>query len=149
MPRTGLRSLGGADTGVAAILERPTVNARPLFGPNEDRLAAVAGTHLDHVASRSRTFLAITAYVHDRNAEDLAAERRTQEGVAAAWVEPTVNPRGRGAAEGVGTGPSSADDTGLHLEAGFLEAAPVGVDARYAWSLDGGGGASCGSSTSN
>ena len=144
MPRSGVRSLAGADThGLAAILDRHTVTAGPVFGPNEDRLAAVAGTHLDDVEIEIPD---LSGYYRVRSTtdalSDLAAELRNQEGVAAAWVEPIgVPPLAGEWLKELRPDPPPRVTPNLTSKQGYLEAAPLGVDARYAWTLDGGGGA--------
>lgn len=145
LPKTGIQSKGGADTrDLAAVLERSTLHARPMFGSNQDRLAAVAGTQLDNVGIDIPD---LSGFYRVRSASeplaDLAAELRSQEGVTAAWVEPIGEPpvffKGR-VKPNLDPLPVLTPD--FSSQQGYLEAAPGGVDARYAWTLAGGGGAS-------
>ena len=142
----GLRSAAGADTGsLGDVLDRHHAQLRPLFGPSEDRVrAAVAELPTTEGLPDLGTFYSVTADddVLDRLAEDL----RGEDLVEAAYVKPAgTTPQMVEAVEVLNTmtndpadaPPVTPDFTGRQ---GYLDAAPGGIDARYAWTVPGGRG---------
>ena len=85
-------------------------------------------------------FYRVEAPVEQLN--DLAAELLDQEAVTAAYVEPHSEPPVvRHLLGEIKTAVPPVVSPDFSGQQGYLEAAPSGVDARYAWTLDGGTGA--------
>ena len=137
----GVESGGGADTrALNRVAARATVTLRPLFGPEERiRLEArnLAPAAIGPVPDLS-VYYHVDAPVGDL--ADLAEELAGSEGVQAAYVKPASEPPVLNdmAPAGEDAPPTTPDFIGKQL---YLEAAPGGVDARYAWTWPGGGGA--------
>ncbi|HEU4997808.1 MAG TPA: S8 family serine peptidase [Lapillicoccus sp.] len=137
----GVQSGGGADTrALNRVATRASVTLRPLFGPEERvRLEArrLAPAAIGPVPD-------LSVYYHvDAPAEDLAdlaEELAGTEGVQGAYVKPAGEPPELNdmAPAAEDAPPTTPDFVGNQL---YLEAAPGGVDARYAWTWPGGGGA--------
>ncbi|UTY57403.1 S8 family serine peptidase [Massilia sp. erpn] len=147
--RDGVESASGADVApLARLLEAEQIVLEPLFG-NEDRLRrekqaapAVDGAELPDLS----VFYRVEA-APDRMAE-LARQLAQQPMVSAAYVKPPAELAH--AARDVewealnsmtpdiqDAPPVTADFTSRQ---GYLDAAPGGIDARYAWTQGGGGG---------
>ena len=137
----GVESGGGADTrALNRVAARAAVTLRPLFGPEERiRLEArnLAPAAIGPVPDLS-VYYHVDAPVGDL--ADLAEELAGSEGVQAAYVKPASEPPVLNdmAPAGEDAPPTTPDFIGNQL---YLEAAPGGVDARYAWTWPGGGGA--------
>ncbi|MEP6648476.1 MAG: S8 family serine peptidase, partial [Lapillicoccus sp.] len=137
----GVESGGGADTrALNRVASRAAVTLRPLFGPEERvRLEArrLAPSAIGPVPD-----LSVYYYVEAPAADlvDLAEELAASEGVQAAYVKPAGEPPVLNDMEPAAQDapPTTPDYIGNQL---YLEAAPGGVDARYAWTWPGGGGA--------
>ena len=137
----GVESGGGADTrALNRVASRAAVRLRPLFGPEERvRLEArrLAPSAIGPVPD-----LSVYYHVEAPTADlaDLAEELAGSEGVQAAYVKPASEPPELNdmtpAPEDAP--PSTPDFIANQL---YLEPAPGGVDARYAWTWPGGGGA--------
>ncbi len=137
----GVESAGGADTrALNRVASRATVTLRPLFGPEERvRLAArqLAPSAIGPVPD-------LSVYYHvDAPAADLAGlaeELAGSDGVQGAYVKPASEPPVLNdmAPAAEDAPPTTPDFVANQL---YLEAAPGGVDARYAWTWPGGGGA--------
>ena len=137
----GVESGGGADTrALNRVAARAAVTLRPLFGP-EDRVRLearnLAPAAIGPVPDLS-VYYHVDAPVGDL--ADLAEELAGSEGVQAAYVKPASEPPVLNdmAPAGEDAPPTTPDFVGNQL---YLEAAPGGVDARYAWTWPGGGGA--------
>ncbi len=138
----GVESGGGADTrALNRVASRAAVTLRPLFGPEERvRLEArrLAPSAIGPVPD-------LSVYYHvEAPAGDLAGlaeELAGSEGVQAAYVKPASEPPELNdmAPAPEDAPPSTPDFIAKQL---YLEPAPGGVDARYAWTWPGGGGAS-------
>ncbi|MBB3117509.1 S8 family peptidase [Pseudoduganella violacea] len=147
--RDGVESASGADVApLARLLEAEQIVLEPLFG-NEDRLRrekqaapAVDGAELPDLS----VFYRVEA-APERMAE-LAKQLAQQPMVSAAYVKPPAELAH--AARDVewealnsmtpdiqDAPPVTADFTSRQ---GYLDAAPGGIDARYAWTQSGGGG---------
>ncbi|NVD96476.1 S8 family peptidase [Massilia sp. BJB1822] len=147
--RDGVESASGADVApLARLLEAEQIVLEPLFG-NEDRLRrekqaapAADGVELPDLS----VFYRVEA-APERMAE-LAKQLAQQPMVSAAYVKPPAELAH--AARDVewealnsmtpdiqDAPPVTADFTSRQ---GYLDAAPGGIDARYAWTLGGGGG---------
>lgn len=138
----GLASAVDADVGpLAEFLESEGVSLKPLFGLSEERLrfdaASLSSTEGVPVPDLSIYY---RVEAPDERLDELAAGLRRQPGVLAAYVKPPAEPPELNdmvpAAEEAP--PASPDFTGRQI---YLNAAPAGIDARFAWTRPGGGGA--------
>jgi hypothetical protein len=137
----GVSSRAGADTrALNRVASRATVVLRPLFGP-EERVRLQAERLLP-TARGPVPDLSVYYHVEAPAAEldGLAEELAAAEGVQAAYVKPASEPAALNdmAPAPEDAPPTTPDYLGNQL---YLEAAPGGVDARYAWTWPGGGGA--------
>ncbi|MEO7236315.1 MAG: S8 family serine peptidase [Lapillicoccus sp.] len=137
----GVTSRGGADTrALDRVASRSSVTLRPLFGP-EDRVRLQAERLLPNALAPVPD-LSLYYHVEAPAAEldDLADELGAAEGVQAAYVKPASEPP---VINDMAPAPEDAPPTTPDFIANqlYLEAAPGGVDARYAWTWPGGGGA--------
>ncbi len=146
----GIASVEGADvTPLADLLASESVTLRPLFGISEERIQAKTPSL---AADTGADVLDLSVYYRveapDERLEELAARLREQEVVEAAYVKPPaelpvalnetsemLNDMVPSAAEAP---PVTPDFTARQA---YLDAAPGGIDARYAWTQPGGGGA--------
>ena len=154
--REGISSITGGDISpLARFITQEGIALEPLFGLSEDRLIAATrempGASGDDLPELSH-FYRVDA--PDDRLDDLAASLLAQPLIEAAYVKPPVElaasvttvpapplqqlalndmqPRAEDAP------PASPDFTARQI---YLNAAPAGVDARYAWTLPGGRGA--------
>lgn len=149
----GVTSLAGIDTTpLAALLETEGATMLPLFGVSEERLMANSTT----AAIPGTVAPSLAVYYHvdapDEKLDNLAEKLRTQSVVEAAYVKPPaelalatlVEPiQERIGINEMQPAPQEApvttpDFTGRQ---DYLGPAPTGIDALYAWTLPGGGGA--------
>jgi hypothetical protein len=153
--REGVSSIAGADvSGLTSLLTEHGVSLEPLFGLNEDRLITATrempGAPEEDVPGLSR-FYRVDA-PEDR-LDVLATSFLSQPLIDAAYVKPpaelpTSVGAGAAAREALALNdmqpraedapPATPDFTARQL---YLDAAPGGVDARYAWTVPGGRGA--------
>ncbi|BBD71009.1 subtilase family protein [Nostoc commune NIES-4072] len=148
--REGVASVEGADvTPLADLLTSESVTLRPLFGISEEQikartasLAAETGTDVPNLSVYYRV------EAPDERLEELAARLREQEVVEAAYVKPpaelpvVLNETSKRLNDMVpltAEAPSVTPD--FTARQAYLDAAPGGIDARYAWTQPGGGGA--------
>jgi hypothetical protein len=138
---SGLRSRSGMDTGrVDRILSAAKATIAPMFGASEERVRASMGAVAAAAGARDpATFYRVDA--EDERLDELAAALGEAEPVEAAYVKPPASPAAL--FEGMEPAseeapPVSPDFTGRQ---GYLDAAPGGVDARWAWTQAGGRGA--------
>jgi hypothetical protein len=142
----GLASATGADVGpLAEILESEGIALSPLFGMREeqmqDRAAAMApaeGTEVPDLSIYYRVEAPAARLA------ELAARLAELEGVDGAYVKPPTEP----ADARINEMASSLDEPPMttpnfSARQRYLDAAPVGIDARHAWTVPGGGGAGC------
>ncbi len=153
----GIVSAMGADvSGLANFLGDEGIALQPLFG-NEDRLRAEASV-MSPMGAKSDDMPDLSVFYHvqasDDRLDNLAAKLARQPHVAAAYIKP--------AAELAQTGSARKQETDNALDLnqmaplmedappatpnfigrqGYLNAAPGGIDAYYAWTLPGGRGA--------
>lgn len=139
-----LASEAGADTGsLARLLQFEGAEMAPLFGPSEERLRRDAASF---AAARGAEVPDLSVYYRveapDDRLDALAERLLAQPTLVAAYVKPPAEPAQRrlndmapAAAEAPAT---TADFTSRQ---GYLDAAPGGIDARFAWTKPGGGGA--------
>ncbi|HWI33723.1 MAG TPA: S8 family serine peptidase, partial [Lapillicoccus sp.] len=140
----GVESGGGADTrALNRVASRAAVTLRPLFGPEErvrQEARQLAPSAIGPVPD-------LSVYYHVEAPEgdlaDLAQELAGTEGVQAAYVKPAGEPPVLNDMQPSpeDAPPSTPDFVGNQL---YLERAPGGVDARYAWTWPGGAGAGVG-----
>lgn len=136
----GISSPGRADTrSLTRIVDQPSVTLRPLFGP-EDRVRRAAElllpTALSPVPDLS-VYYRVDA--PDAQLDELAEELAGVGGIEGAYVKPAVELPVMGVEAPVATeAPTVTPD--FSGRQGYLDAAPGGVDARYAWTWPGGGG---------
>lgn len=148
----GIVSATGADTGsLTSILDRHGARLEPLFGLSEDRIRRQAAGAVGPVDAEATPDLGVFYHVAapDDQLEELAAELRASELVDAAYVKPPAEPATLVVDEVVVEGINDmAPDAGdappvtpdFTARQGYLDAAPGGIDARYAWGVAGGGG---------
>ncbi|EWY35743.1 serine protease [Skermanella stibiiresistens SB22] len=159
---TGLVSMASADLGdMVAALSEAEATMRPLFGENEERIrlsqaALPAGNGLTGDVPDLSLFyhVEVPGEAPSEALTNLADKLRGMPVVAAAYVKPptylaaeaalmqpepplaeSINDMTAAPAEAP---PASPDFTASQL---YLDAAPGGIDARYAWTLPGGRGA--------
>ena len=151
----GVTSLAGIDTApLTSLLETAGASMRPLFGVTEERLKAEAAT-MPSVPGTIAPHLGVYYHVEapDERLDSLAEQLRTHAVVEAAYVKPPAElafaaiveplPELAYGINEMQPAPQEAplvtpDFTARQI---FLDPAPVGVDARYAWTLPGGRGA--------
>jgi len=152
---SGVRSDAGAETtSLNAVLARHGALMRPLFGLSEHRLRAnVAGAVTSDLVPDGMPALERFYHVDaaDDRLETMAAELLEHPLVEAAYVKPAgalpvaVVEEIIAAAPlndmvpAPGDAPPATQD--FTARQGYLDAAPGGIDARYAWTVPGGSGA--------
>ena len=153
---TSARSLTGAELGdLAEIAADPAVVIRPLFGASEERVLAsdtAATTDVPVGADGSGPTLAaeMARFYHveapDDRLDELAEQLRASPSVAGAYIKPpadlpvraeTLERLNEMAPAAEDAPPATPDFTSRQ---GYLDAAPGGVDARWAWTQAGGRG---------
>jgi hypothetical protein len=170
-PEAGLRAgafgIGAAAAADAnsleSILDAHNAAMQPLFGEPEERLLAAAPAAFDGPPEPGSP-RALARYYRvdapDSELDDLAKTLQAHKAVEAAYVKPPTTlaimtldaPEANKRAEKVATKATLNDMQPAAAEAPavtpdftasqqYLDYAPVGVDARYAWTLPGGGGA--------
>ena len=135
-------SAPAADVGpLAGLLASPDVRMRPIFGTSEERLRerrAALPPAAREAAPDLSVFYAVDA--PDESLEELASRFRALELVDYAYVEPPVDlpvVRPETARNAISP-PSITPD--FSPRQGYLDAAPGGIDARFAWTVPGGTG---------
>lgn len=155
---TGVASRAGVEVGgVNAILRDAGASLVPIFG-SEDRAARLTGARLG--APALAPALDSLSYFYrvraaDERLDDLASRLAASEAIASAYIKPGAEPpfrhRAAGRAQaGVrarvhGAPAAKAGVPGMtpdfSARQGYLDAAPGGIDARFAWLRPGGKGA--------
>jgi hypothetical protein len=150
-----VRSVAGADIApLAHLLLSENIGIRPLFGSTEDRLKQEAASLAAAPRAGGGAVPDLSVYyrVHapDDRLDALAEMFRSQPLVAGAYVKPPAEPPQMTAALAPRLGlndmvpapgespPVTPDFTSRQI---YLDAAPSGIDARFAWTQPGGGGA--------
>jgi hypothetical protein len=134
-------SLDSATHPLAALLPGLNTRLQPLFAPVRASAASAATDRMTKPASDvPHPSLFVRVQAPDVAAADLAQRLREHDAVDAAFVKPAfslplLNDMPPAAAEPPSRTPDFISDQG------YLDAAPAGVDARFAWSAPGGGGA--------
>ena len=137
----GMTSLAGVDVSdVNAILAAAGASIEPLFGVSEDRLELAA----QKLSTSGKTVPVLSRYYRVRASDDaldaLAESLRKAASVEAAYVKPRAEPPQFGELpQATASAPATTPD--FSPDQGYLEAAPGGIDARYAWTFPGGKGA--------
>lgn len=150
----GVQSLAGASTSALNnVLQHAGATMRPLFGETEERVIE----RMTHMASAARpdsqlpdlsTFYRVEA--PDTRLDELATQLRRTPGVAAAYVKPGAQPAALEATDAqrlfslndmqpqvADAPPATPDFSASQL---YLNPAPGGIDAHYAWTVPGGRG---------
>ena len=139
----GIVSKAGANVATLnSVLAAASASIRPLFGQTEERLQATAASMS---AAGAADVPDLSVYYRVDAPQDqldsLAEQLRSLDTVDGAYVKPAVEPPVL-FAEALPLAeepPAATPDFGSRQ--GYLEAAPGGVDARYAWTRPGGAGA--------
>ena len=135
-----LSATGEKVTDVAKVLARHGATIKPIFGPTEERVMARQAAH-SAAAQAPMEDLSVfyKVEVPDERMDELQGELAKNELVEAAFVKPGVEcPRINDMAAAPEEPPPATPD--LSARQIFLNAAPSGVDARWAWTQSGGRG---------
>lgn len=147
------RSLSGAAMGALAdVAAAPDVTIRPLFGASEERVLAAVPSDVPLGADDDAPPMAaeMARFYHvdapDDRLDELARQLLDSPAVAAAYVKPAsglptlaqVDVRLNDMPPDVGDAPPATPD--FTSRQGYLDPAPGGVDARWAWTQPGGRG---------
>ncbi len=138
----GVASATGADVGsLATVLAAEGVRLRPLFGMTEERLQAQVASL---AAETGEALPDLSTYYRvdapDERLDALAASLRDLDVVEAAYVKPGAEPPFLPVAEAVPLTDEPPATPDFTARQGYLDAAPGGIDARYAWTQSGGRG---------
>ena len=141
--REGVASVTGADVSTLTdLLASEGLTLEPLFGFSEDRLQAQAASL---AAETGAELPDLSVYYHieapDERLDDLAERFQQVDSVEAAYVKPPSE-----LPQILNDLVPSAEEPPVHTpdftaRQGYLDPAPGGIDARYAWTQSGGGGA--------
>jgi len=139
----GIESSGEVDIApLADLLASENANLRPLFGVNEERLKARTTSLL---ATTDADVADLSVYYRvdapEESLHGLAEQLRELDVVEAAYVKPPGEPP-----LWLNNMVPLAEEPPIHTpdfceRQGYLNAAPIGIDARYAWTIAGGRGA--------
>ncbi len=146
--REGITSVEGADVNsLANILASESAVMRPLFGINEEQIQArIASVAIETNADVPDLSLYYRVEAPDERLEELAARLREQGVVEAAYVKPAaelpialdqVSEMFHHMVPLAEEAPSVSPD--FTVNQAYLDAAPGGIDARYAWTQSGSG----------
>jgi hypothetical protein len=141
--RTGVSAASGADVEpLQSLLAAEGATLRPLFGNGQRQMPAggTARSPADVEVPDLSVFFRVDA--PEERLEELSSRLRQLEVVDAAYVKPPAEPalqQLNEMAPRVEEAPAATPD--LTARQGYLEPAPLGVNARYAWTQPGGGGA--------
>jgi subtilase family protein len=148
-PQAGVRATpegveaADADADALSSALGATATMVPLFGLSEDRLRyeASAATERGQAPLPDLSIYYRVEAAEDRDLERLADRLAKHEAVVAAYVKPPAEP-----AQVINDMAPAAEDAppvtpDFASRQGYLDAAPGGIDARYAWTQSGGRGA--------
>lgn len=148
--KEGVTSAVGADVApLSGLLASEGITLQPLFGLSEERMRDRTSS-LSTETGEEMPELSVFYHVEapDERLDDLAESLRQLDVVEAAYVKPPGEPPAIAAAEveilndilpADGEPPIATPDfTARQI---YLNTAPAGIDARYAWALSGGRGA--------
>ena len=141
--REGVASVTGADVSpLTDLLASEGLTLKPLFGVSEDRLqshtaslAAETGADVPNLSVYYRV------KAPDNRLDDLAKRLQKLDGIEAAYVKPPSEPAELRLNDMTPQAEESPVTPDFTARQGYLDAAPGGIDARYAWTQPGGGGA--------
>ena len=153
-PRSALHaspsSIRGAPSakvdGLSKLLKSAKVTLEPLFGDTEDRVRANMGEPMLRAAPDTAdpaTFYAVRGDL--KNAKKLITDLLNEPAIEAAYLKPGGEPpvfldeEDSARAPELRDGPPAASPD-FTARQGYLDAAPGGVDARFAWTKPGGRG---------
>lgn len=127
--------------GLEEVLAQPEVAMEPLFGKSEQRLQAEAEALAETGADAPDLSVFYRVDAPEERFEELAEELRAQDAVEAAYVKPPSE-----APQWLNDMAPATDEPPAHTpdftaRQGYLDAAPGGIDARFAWTQAGGRGA--------
>jgi len=132
-----------ADEGIASILQRNNASIRPLFAagpqaaPIRGGVRDLAGPSPPAAAS-ARIYHRVVA--EDSRLDQIASALREIKAIEAAYVKPRTQPAvNTMQATGAPTLPGQTPDFSARQD--YLQAAPSGIDAHFAWTSPGGKGA--------
>lgn len=108
----------------------------PIFGPDNRLAARLAGTPQATVAGEYLSYYAVLGAVSDLAA--LADRLRHDDTVAAAYVKPAAEPPLAPLAENIVAPDAPAVTPDYRSRQGYLDAAPIGIDAAWAHTRPGG-----------
>jgi Subtilase family len=138
-------------TPLADVLASEGATMRPLFGLSEERLLARASSVTAPGGEMPDLSVYYRVEAPDERLDALAERLRTQDVVEAAFVKPAAEPAQVVAEQELrlnNMAPMAAEPPAHTPEftprQGYLDAAPGGIDARYAWTQPGGRGAGVG-----
>ncbi len=136
---SGMRSMGTVVTGLSRLLASPDIRIQPLFGHTEERVRSLVAEIPDAEGlGNLETYYHVDA-PSDR-LDELAESLMKLDEVAAAYVKPAGEPPEiNDMAPAADEAPSTTPDFSARQI--YLNAAPAGIDARYAWRFRGGRGA--------
>ena len=151
-PETALRASAGrframsgqATDTLQSLLQDNGARMRPLFGPTEERVAALMSRSFGEETGAAEPLDLTTFYTVDAPAErmeSLQSDLLANDLVDGAYVKPGAEPPAflnDMAPTPEEAPPSTPDFTSRQL---YLDAAPGGVEARWAWTQNGGRGA--------
>ena len=135
-----LSATGEKVADVAKVLARHGATMAPIFGPTEERVMARQAAHsAASPAPMEDLSVFYKVEVPDERMDELQAQLAKNELVEAAFVKPSVElPRINDMAAAPEEPPPATPD--LTARQIFLNAAPSGIDARWAWTQAGGRG---------
>ncbi len=144
--RTTLDSTASAESVTKSplmkLLQAYNATIKPLFGKNEGRLNAEARL-LSETIGKDVPNLSVYYSVEssESNLERLADQLRSLDGVETAYIKPPAQP----ASMMMRTVTAKSEEPPLStpnyvVRQGYLDPAPIGVDAKYAWNIPGGRG---------
>lgn len=142
--REGVASVTGADVSpLSDLLASEGVTLEPLFGVSEERLQVKTASL---AAETGAEVPDLSVYYHveapDERLDALARRLQQTDGIEAAYVKPPAEPaefRLNDMAPQAEEPPVVTPD--FTARQGYLDPAVTGIDARYAWTVSGGGGA--------
>jgi hypothetical protein len=137
----GVESKAGADVShLTRALHGAGAVMRPLFDADEDRLEHTHATMSAAGIAVPRLAHYYRVHVADDKLDSLAATLAGSPLLHAAYVKPRAEPAGLNDMQPkAGPAPATTPDFGARQA--YLDPAPGGVDARFAWTLAGGRGA--------
>ncbi len=141
---TRVASVTGFDVSpIAGILSAANARLTSLFGASEERLRALSHTVTREGGPALDLSVFYTVTAADDRLDDLAAQFAEQDAIEAAYVKPPAEMPAGAEMDAIVPSPEDAPPASPDLTPRqiYLDAAPAGIDARFAWTLTGGGGA--------